>query len=227
MGHLWLPQPEGPGPNIYIPQEHGGPVTRCDRKVKKQCYPLQNTRSFIGQLHSDVSIVRNSAWRLLLENLSARRLRSPRYYPKYQHSAHSSGFWARRIKVSHRDWDPVNRGAEEPQECFCLPTINWLKLSCYMGRFLVPKFRVKIGWTVNRLKLNTLLIILNANRRSDLTRDLTLSTLSSVSEVEGLPARGSSSTCSLPSRKACAIWTLKPWVRNVLHKPFVTLHKPQ
>jgi len=40
-------------------------------------YPLQN--SSLGQLHSDggvVSVVRSSAGRLLLEYLSARRLRS-------------------------------------------------------------------------------------------------------------------------------------------------------
>ena len=43
--------------------------------------------------------------------------------------------------------------------------------------------------------------ICNVNRRSDLTRVLTLSTLSSVFEVEGLPARGSYSTCSRPSKK--------------------------
>jgi len=50
-----------------------------------QGYPLQN-RS-LGQLHSDrgvVSIVRSSVGRLLLLYLSARQLRSSRYYPKYQ-----------------------------------------------------------------------------------------------------------------------------------------------
>ena len=50
-----------------------------------QGYPLQN--SSLGQLHSDggvVYIVRSSAGRLLLEYLSARRLRSSGYYPKYQ-----------------------------------------------------------------------------------------------------------------------------------------------
>jgi hypothetical protein len=50
-----------------------------------QGYRLQN--SSLGQLHSDggvVSIVRRSAGRLLLEYLSARRLRSSGYYPKYQ-----------------------------------------------------------------------------------------------------------------------------------------------
>ena len=50
-----------------------------------QRYPLQN--SSIGQLHSDggvVSIVRSSAGRLLLVCLSARRLRSSGYYPKFK-----------------------------------------------------------------------------------------------------------------------------------------------
>ena len=49
-----------------------------------QGYPLQN--SSLGQLHNDegiVSIVRSSAGRLLLEYLSARRLRVSGYYPKY------------------------------------------------------------------------------------------------------------------------------------------------
>ena len=57
--------------------------------------------------------------------------------------------------------------------------------------FLMSKSCVKIWWTVNRFKFNSLL---NFNRWSDLTRDLTFSTLSSVIEVESLPARGSSST---------------------------------
>ena len=50
-----------------------------------QGYPLQN--SSLGQLHSDggvVSTVRSSAGRFLLEYLSARRLRSSGYYPKYK-----------------------------------------------------------------------------------------------------------------------------------------------
>ena len=84
-----------------------------------QGYSLRN--SSLGQLHSDggfISIVRSSAGRLLLEYLSARRLRSSGYYPKYQNGALSSGFWAGGIKRSHRDWDLANRGAEEPQECF-------------------------------------------------------------------------------------------------------------
>ena len=58
-----------------------------------QGYPLQN--SSLGQLHSDkgiVSIVRSSAGRLLLVYLSARRLRSSGYYPKYQNGALSSRF---------------------------------------------------------------------------------------------------------------------------------------
>jgi len=64
-----------------------------------QCYPLQN--SSLGQLHSDggvVSIVRRNVGRLLLVYLSARRLRSSGYYPKYQNGALSSGFWAGGIK---------------------------------------------------------------------------------------------------------------------------------
>jgi len=56
--------------------------------------------------------------------------------------------------------------------------------------FLLPKPCVKIWWTVKRFKFNSLLIILNVNRRSDLTRDLTFSTLSPVFEVEGHPDRG-------------------------------------
>ena len=50
-----------------------------------QGYPLQN--SSLGQLHSDVgvvSILRSSAEKFLLVYLSARRLRSSGYYPKYQ-----------------------------------------------------------------------------------------------------------------------------------------------
>jgi len=50
-----------------------------------QGYPLRN--GSLGQLHSDggvVSIVRSSTGRLLLEYLSARRLRSSVYYPKYK-----------------------------------------------------------------------------------------------------------------------------------------------
>jgi len=56
-------------------------------------YPLQN--SSLGQLHSNggvVSIVHSSAGRLPLEYLSARRLRSSGYYPKYQNGALSNGF---------------------------------------------------------------------------------------------------------------------------------------
>ena len=53
-----------------------------------QVYTLQNIS--LGQLHSDggvVFIVRSSAGRLLLVYLSARRLRSSGYYPKYQNGA--------------------------------------------------------------------------------------------------------------------------------------------
>jgi hypothetical protein len=58
-----------------------------------QGYPLQN--SSLGQLHSDggiASIVHSSTGRLLLEYLSARRLRSSGYYPKHENGALSSGF---------------------------------------------------------------------------------------------------------------------------------------
>ena len=58
-----------------------------------QSYPFRN--SSLGQLHSDggvSSIVRSSAGRLLLEYLSARRLRSSGYYPKYLNGTLSSGF---------------------------------------------------------------------------------------------------------------------------------------
>ena len=67
--------------------------------------------------------------------------------------------------------------------------------------FLMFKSCVKIWWTVNGFKFNSLLIIHNINRWAELTRDLTLSTLSFIFEVEGLPARSSSSTCSRPSKK--------------------------
>jgi len=100
-----------------------------------QSYPFRN--SSLGQLHSDggvSSIVRSSAGRLLLEYLSARRLRSSGYYPKYLNGTLSSGFWAGGIKISHRDWDPANRGAEEPQKCFVLPKIHWWRLPCDMER---------------------------------------------------------------------------------------------
>ena len=83
-----------------------------------QGYPLQN--SSLEQVHSDVgvvSIVCSSAGRLLLVYLSAHRLCSSGYYPKYQNGALSSGFQAGGIKISHRDWDPTNRGAEEWNLC--------------------------------------------------------------------------------------------------------------
>jgi len=51
--------------------------------------------SSLGQLYSDggvVSIVRSSAGRLLLVNLSARGLRSSGCYPKCQNGTLSSGF---------------------------------------------------------------------------------------------------------------------------------------
>ena len=66
-----------------------------------QGYRLQN--SSLGQLHSDggvVSIVRNSAGRIPLVYLSARRLRSSGCNPKYQNGALSSGFMSRGNKKS-------------------------------------------------------------------------------------------------------------------------------
>jgi len=62
-----------------------------------QGYPFQNSSP--GQLHSDggvVSIVHSSAGRFLLVYLSARRLRSSGYYPKYQNGALSSGWFLNR-----------------------------------------------------------------------------------------------------------------------------------
>ena len=55
-----------------------------------QGYPPQN--SSLRQLHSDGGVVHSSAGRLLLVYLSARRLQSSGYYPKYQNGALSSGF---------------------------------------------------------------------------------------------------------------------------------------
>ena len=66
--------------------------------------------------------------------------------------------------------------------------------------FCMPISKVKISWTVWRIKFNTLLIILTVKRRSDLTRSITLVTFSSVFDVQGLPQRGSSSTFSRPSK---------------------------
>ena len=77
---------------------------------------------------------------------------------------------------------------------------------------------------VNRFKFNSLLIILNVNLRSDLTRDLTLSALSSVFEVESLPARGSFSTCSRLSKKDLFELNTCALDRKCSHKPFVTVH---
>ena len=54
---------------------------------KNQGYTLQN--SSLGQLHSDggvVTIVRSGAGRLLQVYLSACRLHSSGYYPKYQNA---------------------------------------------------------------------------------------------------------------------------------------------
>ena len=67
------------------------------------------------------------------------------------------------------------------------------------------------SWTTWRFKFNTLLIILTAKRRSDLTRSLTMVTFSTVFDVQGLPQRGSPSTLSRPSKNAlCHLKTLRP-----------------
>ena len=98
---------------------------------------LHGTNRALGQLHSNgdiVSIVHSSARRLLLVYLSAHCLCSSGYYPKYQNGVLSSGFWAGVIKISHKDWDPAKRGAEESQECFFLPKIRWWRLPWDMGR---------------------------------------------------------------------------------------------
>ena len=94
--------------------------------------------------------------------------------------------------------------------------------------FLVSKPCVKIWWTLNRFKFNSLLILLNVNRRSDLTRDLTLSTLSSVFLwLKIFPHEVCLPLVLDLLKRTCAIWTLVPWIGNVLHKPFVTFHKSQ
>jgi len=93
--------------------------------------------------------------------------------------------------------------------------------------FLTSKSCVQIWWTVNRFKFNSLLIILNINRRSDLTRDLTLSTLSPFLRLNVFPHEVRLPLVLCLLIRTCAIWTLVPWIRNVLHKPFVTFHKSQ
>jgi hypothetical protein len=55
------------------------------------------------------------------------------------------------------------------------------------ANFSHAKHHVKIWGMVNQFKCNSLLIIINVNQQSDLTRDLTLSTKSYIFEVEGLP----------------------------------------
>ena len=66
--------------------------------------------------------------------------------------------------------------------------------------FYMTSSKVKISWTVWLFKFNTLLIILTVERRSDLTRSLTLVTFSSVFDVQGLPERG---------KNACLGWCLR------------------
>ena len=108
-----------------------------------QGYPLKN--SSLWQLHSDggvVSIVRSSAGRLLLVYLSGRRLRSSGYYPKYQNGALSSGFWAGGIKRIHRDWDPANKGTEEPQECFFFAKNSLVETAVWHGALSLCSIQV-------------------------------------------------------------------------------------
>ena len=101
-----LPPPEGPSLHtggeiktewIYVVSQKSNEtdflLTMNFILFTNEGYPLLN--SSIGQLHGDggvVSIVRSSAGRLLLEYLSARRLRSSGYYPKYKNGALSSSF---------------------------------------------------------------------------------------------------------------------------------------
>jgi len=64
------------------------PLTMNFIRFTNHGYPLQN--SSLGQLHNDggvVSIVHSNTGRILLVYLSARRLRSSGYYPKYQNGA--------------------------------------------------------------------------------------------------------------------------------------------
>ena len=141
-----------------------------------QGYPLQN--SSLGQLHSDggvVSTVRSSARRLLLEYLSARRLRSSGYYPKYQNGALSSGFLAGEIKWNLTHYWSFSKSIDNL-------TSQEISLFPHCG----PFFRLKVF--PHEVRLPLLLGLL---------------------------------------KRTCDIWTLVPWIGNVLHKPFVTLHKPQ
>jgi len=87
--------------------------------------------------------------------------------------------------------------------------------------FLMSKSCVKIWWTVNRYQFNSLLVILKVNRRSDLTRDLTVSTLSSVFEVKSFPAWGRFLLVLGRLKRTCAL------ERECSPKPFVTFHKSQ
>ena len=93
--------------------------------------------------------------------------------------------------------------------------------------FLMSKFCVKIWWTVNRFKFNSLLIILNITRWSDRTRDLTLSTLCPFLRLKVFPHEVHLQLVLGLLKRTYAIWILVPWIGNVLHKPFVTFHKSQ
>jgi len=146
-----------------------------------QGYPLQ--KSSLGQLHSDggvVSVVRSSAGRLLLEYLSAHRLCSSGYYPKYQNGALWSGFWAGGTKRSHRDWDRRIGGLRNHRNAFscqkfvdgdCCVTWGVVVVQhpsvCNACSHMPP-----FSWVFQGLPDHSQVI-----QRSDLTRDPTLSTL--------------------------------------------------
>jgi len=133
---------------------------------------------------------------------------------------------------NHTDSDHVSMVAAEPLKYLFWPKIrfSFCSLVRIFGTslaqiFCMPSSKVKISWTVWRFKFNTLLIILTVERRSDLTRSLTLFTFSSVFDVQGLPERGSSSTLSRPSKNA--LCHLKPvsLIEHALHKPFLIFRK--
>ena len=91
--------------------------------------------------------------------------------------------------------------------------------------FLMPKSCVKIWWTVNRFKFNSLLIILNV------INDLTSQETSRFPHCcPSLRLKVFLHKVRLPLvlgliKRTYAIWTLVLWIGNVLHKPFVIFHK--
>lgn len=75
----------------------------------------------------------------------------------------------------------------------------------------------KMSITVNSFAFSLLQNIFHENRLSQITRVLTLCTLSPVFELEGLRSQGSSFTFVGHLRRPCAISTLVPWKGNI-HK---------